>query len=513
MRRQRIVFLQTTVDDAKVVPYWGYFSSEPAVAWVAAAIAEPGWEAEIVDADQETDEALLDRLAAWSPSVIGFSCYTAGFRRAVRLSLSAKRRSPDVFCIFGGWHPSLVPEATLLEPGVDAVGVGQGERFINAFLRDPDSFRGRIIRAESYPAVERPTPLRVRGQEFARFHFPGSQPEEDQRAATVALSGGGCIFRCSYCSTPTIYGKGSPRRLEAVIAEIKELVEQHDVNFVFFRDENPPIYREFLEEFCDAMVRTGLNRLVRLYSFGDTRLMSRSLLGKMARAGWVGLDYGVESFDKVQLRNLRRSTRMEQTKDVFRWTREAGIFTTANVILWQPGDTIDCFRRTANGLRWLTPDEVIPLFFTPFPGTDSARQCENLPRRTDRLEDYHLLTPVLQLDRSVTTADLLRLRREMLNNYYLAPEYAELIQYRKQQFGESFWALTKARRDRLLAYGIDIWGLNRRSVKYGQSADGVVQNRTLDTTCQTMAALRHGSEVPLAAGQNCPSSPDQDFVE
>ena len=97
--------------------------------------------------------------------------------------------------------------------------------------------------------------------------------------------------------------------------------------------------------------------------------MTRPLLEKMAEAGWSGLDYGVESFNQDQLRNLGRSPNLEQMRNVFRWTQEVGIFATANIILWQPGDSIDCFEKTGEALRWLRPDEVLPLFFTPFPGT------------------------------------------------------------------------------------------------------------------------------------------------
>jgi magnesium-protoporphyrin IX monomethyl ester (oxidative) cyclase len=465
MSSQRILLIQTTVDDSKTVPYWGYFRTEPGVSWVAAAINEPDWEVEVIDGDQEIDSSILTRIVNFAPTVIGFSCFTAGFPRALRLAREAKRQNPDVFCLFGGWHPSLVPNEVIKESCVDAVGVGQGERFINAFLKSPECFRNCIIRADSFDFVERSTPMRGGEARFAEFNFLGAQPLEQQRAATIVLSSGGCVFRCTYCCTPTIYGKGTPRQLDLVIADIQNLIEEHGVNFIFIRDEDPPVYKEFLERFCGAMVQTGLNRSVRLYSFGDTRLMTQALLEKMAKAGWIGLDYGVESFDLKQLRSLRRSPNLTQTGNVFRWTQEAGIFTTANVILWQPGDGIDCFTRTEEALRWLQPDEAMPLFFTPFPGTHDAGRYENYAKRTTQLEDYHLLTPVLELDASIASDELMELRRNMLNNYYSSREYANLIQFRKQQFGDAFWSLTQVRRDRLLRHGLDIWNLEAQPTK------------------------------------------------
>jgi radical SAM superfamily enzyme YgiQ (UPF0313 family) len=190
--------------------------------------------------------------------------------------------------------------------------------------------------------------------------------------------------------------------------------------------------------------------------------MTQPLLEKMANAGWIGLDYGVESFDLPQLRSLKRNPNLAQVHQAFRWTQEVGIFTTANIILWQPGDTIESFDVTLEALRWLLPDQVIALFFTPFPGTEGATSCSHLPTRTTRFEDYHLLTPILELDATVTNKELFELRQSMLSNYYHSPEYASLIGFRKRQFGDQFWPLTELRRDRLRAYGIDLWNLDDR---------------------------------------------------
>ncbi|MEK6323569.1 MAG: cobalamin-dependent protein [Acidobacteriota bacterium] len=151
MTPRRILFIQSTIDNPQTVPYWGYFRAEPAVSWVAAAITEPEWEHQVLDADQAIDDdSVLRQILSYAPDVIGFSCYTAGFPRALRLAKKVKEQNATIFCIFGGWHPSLVPDMVLAEPAVDAVGVGQGERFINILLRNIESFRGRVMRAEAY---------------------------------------------------------------------------------------------------------------------------------------------------------------------------------------------------------------------------------------------------------------------------------------------------------------------------------------------------------------------------
>lgn len=460
MPEQRIVFVSMTVSDPTLVPHWGYFRAEPAAQWVAAAVEEGEWKPFVIDADQLSDAAVLEQVAQLDPAIVGFSCYASGMPRALRIAETLKSQRPTVITVFGGWHPSLDPDAVLREPCVDVVGVGQGERFINDLLRTPSAFIGQIIRAKEFPSIERPRPIRRLGEQFASFHFFGVPPLRKQRSASIVISGGGCAFKCSYCCTPAVNGKlERPHTVERVLSEIEELVEVHGVNFIFIRDENPALYKSLLSDLCRALIDRGLNRRTRFYSFGDTRLMTDDLLHLMAEAGWIGLNYGVEAFDPTQLRILHRSPNLAQIDDVFRWTRAAGIFATANVIVWKAGDNLDIFSNTLRALRSLQPDEVMVLFSVPFPGTEDARRYASYRRRTVDLADYHLLTPVLELDASVSTQELIMRRRTMLDAYYRSSEYANLIAFRKDQFGTAFAELTEVRRNRMLAHGVDIWAL------------------------------------------------------
>jgi radical SAM superfamily enzyme YgiQ (UPF0313 family) len=459
-RREHVVFISFTVDDPATVPYWDYFRAEPSVSWVAGAINEPKWSSVVIDGDRLDDEEIWVRIAASSPSVIGISCFTAGYSRGLRVARRVKEKAPKTIVIFGGWHPSACPDEVLEEQCVDMVVVGAGERVINEILRDPHGYTGRILRADDFPFVQRGRPTRERSTQAPYFQFFGAPPLRDQRAASITLGGGGCAFRCSYCCTPAIYRGLQPARSATEICdELQELVEAFGVNYVFIRDENPPLYRKLLEEVCEKLIETGINRHIRLHSFADTRLMDQPLLELMARAGWTGLTYGVESFRPDQLRSMHRNPDLRQMHRVFEWTRAVGIFSTANVILWKPGDSFESFEACLPALVQLLPDEVLFLFFVPFPGTADASRCASMPRRTERLEDYHLLQPILEIDPGVSTEDLHRERRRVLDAYYRSGEYAGLMSLRKRQFGADFEGMTEVRRSRMLRYGFDIWNL------------------------------------------------------
>ena len=52
----------------------------------------------------------------------------APIRDALAATRAVKARFPDLPVVWGGWHPSLFPTATLEEPDIDVTVQGQGEQ-------------------------------------------------------------------------------------------------------------------------------------------------------------------------------------------------------------------------------------------------------------------------------------------------------------------------------------------------------------------------------------------------
>ena len=69
----------------------------------------------------------LEELTVMKPDLIGFSCVTAHYRWAIDFARAVKRELPGVPIIFGGVHPTLVPEVVIEEGCVDFVCIGEGE--------------------------------------------------------------------------------------------------------------------------------------------------------------------------------------------------------------------------------------------------------------------------------------------------------------------------------------------------------------------------------------------------
>jgi anaerobic magnesium-protoporphyrin IX monomethyl ester cyclase len=92
------------------------------------ALRNLGVEVVLLDEQQQPDYSTI--LAAHSDSLLlaGVSSLT-GEQIYGGIAFSKKvRESCDAPIVWGGWHPTLLPEQTLQEPYIDYVVVGQGER-------------------------------------------------------------------------------------------------------------------------------------------------------------------------------------------------------------------------------------------------------------------------------------------------------------------------------------------------------------------------------------------------
>jgi radical SAM superfamily enzyme YgiQ (UPF0313 family) len=73
---------------------------------------------------------------------------------------------------------------------------------------------------------------------------------------------------------------------------------------------------------------------------------------------------------------MRRPVTNQRFRDVFRWTREAGIAVTANFMLGLPGETRDDLQMTVDLAEELAVLDFGYFVFYPYPGTALFHLCK-----------------------------------------------------------------------------------------------------------------------------------------
>ena len=121
---------------------------------LAAPLIEAGFSVSIVDGSIEED--FKRALAREIPDslCVGISLLTGHMiRSAVDMARFVRSLRPELPIIFGGWHPSLLPEQTLQEDIVDILVRGQGEKtLLETALRLRDGNGIEDVRSVSFKA-------------------------------------------------------------------------------------------------------------------------------------------------------------------------------------------------------------------------------------------------------------------------------------------------------------------------------------------------------------------------
>lgn len=162
----------------------------------------------------------------------------------------------------------------------------------------------------------------------------------------------GCIYRCSYCSSPTIWSfKDRRRSVDNVIAEIDDVVEKYQVKYIAFQDDIFGITPDWIEDFCTKLIKKPykvrwMAILHPLTLKGNTAEIEKTLR-LMRQAGCDTLSFGLQSADPQVLKNINRlQQEPEQLKKVLTATKKLDFVTNVGFILGLPGDTKESIQRT-----------------------------------------------------------------------------------------------------------------------------------------------------------------------
>jgi anaerobic magnesium-protoporphyrin IX monomethyl ester cyclase len=364
----------------------------------------------IVDGRLTRDPAR--RIAELAPEAIalGVSVLTgAPILDALAVSRAAKAVRPDLPVLWGGWHPSLMPEQCLASGAVDACVVGQGEHtFVEAVAAAEDgaSWRGipglvfgdgeHVSRnaPRVFTDVNTFPPARFDLLDLPRyFRFRG-------RRRLDYCSSQGCPFVCSFCADPKVYGqRWSGLRAERVVAELEEHAHRYALDEVFFNDDN--FFTDLRR--TEAIARGLLEKDVRVRWFGTGRAdllrrLSDDQLRLIKDSGCYKVNVGAESGSPELLRKIRKGTLVDEVLETAEKLHRAGIGARFSFIAGfpeEPAESLAETYRAVKALREIDAGFETPIYFyAPYPGTELAERMPALgftaPRRLEDWRDVDL---------------------------------------------------------------------------------------------------------------------------
>ncbi len=346
-----------------------------------------------------SDDEIIKRIPK-DTELIGLTAPFTDSRFVVNpLSKKIKAAFPEAILVMGGVYPSTLPEEALRLSGVDAVVIGEGEIPLSqiaekkyfkdikglAFMKDGQIYLtgpGEIVTDIDKDIPAPSYDLRPM-EKYVRW-----SPRGNKLDRTLSMvSSRGCPFQCRFCSIHNVYGRrwrafSAPR----VINEIKEAVERFGVNHVEFEDDNLTLDKKRAMDIFEGIKNLrGKNGEKVVWSAPNGVMINsldRELIFKMKESGAELIYLPVESGDEKILELMNKGnwrTHLNKTLEVLSYCVEAGIETSAFIIIGYPGEDKASFEKTKKYCQKLVDlgiNAITPLVATPYPNTELYDLCK-----------------------------------------------------------------------------------------------------------------------------------------
>lgn len=353
--------------------------------------------------------------------------------------------------VWGGWHPTLLPEETLRESFIDFVVVGQGERPLRglvAHLRDGRDFTAIPslgFKQGGTITVNPPAPADDTDS-FPRIDLSLLDLKKNVNKSRLLekfmgyFASHGCPLDCSFCCIGKVYHRRWYRKpLEQIVEELRYLKKEVGIDSVLFEDGNFFVNPRFAHELAKAMIDQKLDLkwetsahahiFAQAFSAEDVRLFAQS--------GCTQIYVGAESGDQEVLDLLDKDLQVDETLRFVAMLQRHGIIPRLSTMVCLPTDSGRDFHLTLDLLRRAKllklKLRVSVFFYTLYPETrlyDRAMEKGFVP--PTRLPDWAHHT--LRKLRAPWAAKGLDWQLEYFVNFYLPladSEFYRLVRSKK----------------------------------------------------------------------------------
>jgi radical SAM superfamily enzyme YgiQ (UPF0313 family) len=294
--------------------------------------------------------------------------------------------------IWGGCHPSVMPQQTLEHELVDIVVNGEGdETFIEVVraldckttLKDIQGILykegGKIITTPLRPLLDveglLPTPWEL--VDVEKYIHRDMYVQSRTRVLDVGQTSRGCPFNCGFCSSASIRDrKWRAISVDKTLDRIEDEVKRFKLDGIWLRDDEFYINRKRATDICQGFIDRKFN--LNFYTSGTRADVfmkaSDSDIDILKRAGAHTLKFGAESGSQRVLDLMIKGIKVEQTLEANLRCKKFGITPVFGLMMGYPTETFEEINQSIDlGFRLQRENPAAQLetmaIFTPLPGT------------------------------------------------------------------------------------------------------------------------------------------------
>ena len=307
-------------------------------------------------------DEVINALAEAQPRIVGVS--SSGSNRFVAREVikGVRRTCPDSIVLVGGYDCMRHWLALYLVMDYDYMVIGEAELtvapLVKALLRGerPRDLPGVLSKYDSPDRgwANGPMLCDLDSIDFPRYEWTDISLYRDYRGDYLIpiVTTRGCSWgRCRFCSEGFIEWR---ERLPSKITdEIEWFVKQGYRNF-HINDSDMNNNPATLLRMCDEIIRRQLD----IRFIGQSRVRKGNgpeLFKRLRQAGCIQMRWGIDGWTDHTLRLQNKGYTMAMAEATLRDCHEAGIRTTANIVIGIPGETEDDIKESVKNMLRLKP--------------------------------------------------------------------------------------------------------------------------------------------------------------
>ncbi|CAB1061326.1 hypothetical protein D1BOALGB6SA_6099 [Olavius sp. associated proteobacterium Delta 1] len=409
-----VILIRPSIQDWGIQSYMRSITIPHGILTLAAHLISKGITVALIDeaAEQDPDNKLRQYLKKRTPVCVGISAISGKqIENGIRFSSIVRGFDQNIPIVWGGSHPTILPEMTARDPLVDIVVYGEGDLsfpelvqrlIMNKSFEDINGLcfandANKLIKtnpAPEYNINEIPDlPYHLLKMEK---YILGKKKKYITRYFEV-VSSKGCSFKCSFCYNSIKQTKYSKKNLDKIMNDIRFLVDNYNIDGLSFMDENFTIDQKRIIDICLQLIKMNIKLHIR--AGGRVDLFSKfdnETIEIMKKAGFYHFAFGIESGSPKTLEMMNKKITLDQIYQVIETINKNGFMATYNFMGGIPHETIAEYKKTLKLIynifqnsRHIIFPIMGPSYYTPFPGTvlfDQAVETGHIP--PDNLGDW-----------------------------------------------------------------------------------------------------------------------------
>lgn len=337
--------------------------------------------------DLEKDK-IKEEIKNFDPFIVGIRVLTGPpIPRSIEISKIVKELGKIV--IWGGPHPTILPQQTLENENIDALVIGEGELTFQNLLKYYEGKKvdlsgagikkdGKIIiyppNKKSVNLDKMPLPAWDLVENIDQY-FPLKKGNMLPISTTR-----GCAFKCGFCHNSNknvknylgCYRIADPKRAFEEYKIVQKLVK-NKIDIIDVGEDLHLVSKDYAIRFCQALRESGLK--IKWTTAARYQTLDPEIIEMIAKNGCVRIMLGVESGSKRIQEMNNKVVDFERAIKISKMLRKRGIFVTNTYIFGHPTETQEELNMTLNYIKKLPADENLIQLYRPMPGTPYFDLC------------------------------------------------------------------------------------------------------------------------------------------